>query len=255
MVMAFLLATSLPTAEAAATLPTCSLVTPRGDAIGFVLWGADNPGEIRLSSAPGSAWPTRTVVGTRQGMSSALRFAIGANGFVLELGSAAQGRQQQAVTLFLRDGQNATLPVAYGFCEERRPPAELDEPGPDRNAVGTDNPAFDPAHWPDDCGLILSDGRRLRFGFRLIGRDQARFESSELWSGRPVTTTIRWMNANLQAGSFSRRGGPEGVQMMFVQRSQAVKLVRLQQVGEPSAPNLNGYGICGYNNIVRRPGP
>lgn len=259
MVIEAVLFAVLQTAGAAPELPACSLVTPRGDTIGFFLRSTEDPDEIRLSPTGGSAWPVRTIVGTRRDMRSELRFAIGGrDGFVLELASNSERRPKRSATLFLRAGQRSTLPVAYGFCEERPPAASGgDEPGADPAAVGTDNLAFDPAHWPEgDCGLILSDGRRIRFDFTLIDRDQVRLESSELWPGRPVTTGIRWMNSSgVQVGSFGRRGGPEGVQMMFVDRSRAVKLIRLQQVGGPSAANLTGYGICGYNNIVRRPGP
>jgi hypothetical protein len=256
MVTMLLLAGALQTAAPPPTLPTCSLVAPRGDAVGFFLWSADDPDEFRITATPGSAWPAHTLVGTQRTGAAASGIAIGGgDGFVLELGPGAAGRQQRSATLSRRDGESAPLPVAYGFCEERPAAAGGEEPGADRNEVGADNEAFDPARWPEDCGLILSDGRRVRFDFTLIEGDRVRLESPQLWSGRPVRMSVRWMNGtSLQTATFGRRGGPEGVQMMFVQRSQAVKLIRLRQVGEPSAPELNGYAICGYSNIVRRPG-
>lgn len=256
MLTAMLLAAALQTAAPPPTLPTCSLVTPRGDAIGFFLWAQDDPDEFRITATPGSTWPARTLAGTQRTGAVPPGIAIGgSDGLVLELGPESADRRQRSATLGRRDGQSGALPVAYGFCEERPAATEVGEPGADRNEVGADNEAFDPARWPEDCGLILSDGRRVRFDFTLIEGDRLRLESPQLWSGRPVRVGVRWMSGtSLQTATFGRRGGPEGVQTMFVQRSQAVKLIRLLQAGEPSAPNLNGYGICGYGNIVRRPG-
>lgn len=253
MVTATFLAAALQAAAPAPAVPMCSLVTPRGDAVGFSLRATANPDEIRLASVPGSAWPAHSVVGRQRGGG----FAIGGSeGFLLELGPS-EARHQRSATLWRRNGRSASLPVAYGFCEERPASAAVDEePGAGGNEAGADHPAFDPARWPQDCGLMLSDGRRIRFDFTLVDRDHARLESPQLWSGRPVTTDVRWINGRggAQVGAFSRRGGPEGVQTMFIQRAQAVKLIRLRQIGEPSAPGLSGYGICGYTNIVRRPG-
>jgi hypothetical protein len=255
MVTAMLLAAVSQTA--APPLPACSLVTPRGDSIGFFFWAAENPDEFRITATPGSAWPARTLVGTPQPGAARRVIAIGgSDGFLLELGLEPDARQQRSATLSRRSGQGAPLPVAYGFCEESPAAARGEEPAADRNAVGADNAAFDPARWPEDCGLMLSDGRRIRLDFTLVDRDRARLESPQLWSGRPVSMSVRWMNGNgIQTGTFGRRGGPEGTQTMFVQGGQAVKLIRLRQIGEPSAPGLSGYGICGYSNIVRRPGP
>jgi hypothetical protein len=256
MMIATILAAASQAAAPPPTLPTCSLVTPRGDAIGFFLWAAEDPQEFRITATPGSAWPARTVVGTRR-PGAAPGIAIGGReGFMLELGAGSGDRQQRSATLSRRGGQSAPLPVAYGFCEERPAAAAGEEPGADRNEVGADNAAFDPARWPQDCGLILSDGRRIRFDFTLSESGRVRIESPQLWSGRPVTTGISWTNARgAQVGTFGRRGGPEGVQTMFTRGAQAVKLIRLLQIAEPSAPGLTGYGICGYGNIVRRPGP
>ncbi|HYI47978.1 MAG TPA: hypothetical protein VEX35_05875 [Allosphingosinicella sp.] len=248
---AMLLAAASQAAAPAPTLPVCSLVTPRGDSIGFVVRGTENPAEIRLTAAPGSAWPAHSVVG-RQGTTG---FVIGGSaGLDLHLGPESAARQR-ATTLSRRGGRSAALPVAYGFCEERPAAAAGEEPGAGRHDAGADNPAFDPARWPQDCGLILSDGRRMRLDFTLVDRNRARLQSAQLWPGGPVTMEVRWLNGRGgQVGAFSRRGGPEGVQTMYTQGSRAVKLIRLRQIGEPSAPGLNGYGICGYGSIVRRPG-
>jgi hypothetical protein len=255
MLTAMLLAAVSQTAAPPLTLPTCSLVTPRGDSIGFFLWSAEDPTEFRLTATPGSAWPARTLVGTQRTGAAPRGIAIGgSDGFLLELGPDSAGHQQRSATLSRRSRQGA-LPVAYGFCEERPAAAQAGEPAADRNEVGADNAAFDPARWPQDCGLMLTDGRRIRFDFTLADRNRVTLTSPQLWSGRPVTASVSWVSGRgAQVGTFSRRGGPEGVQTMAVRGGQAVKLIRLQQIGEPSAPGLSGYGICGYTNIVRRPG-
>lgn len=249
---ALVLALSQAGAADVPDVPVCSLVTPRGDAVGFFVAGDENPDRILLSPTPGSAWPARTIVGVRQ---APLQFAIGErDGFVLELRPDSTGRFRRSATLFLRHNRHTSLPAAFGFCEDRRAPGEPTEVVAEQSDVGANDAAFDPAHWPQhDCGLILSDGRRGRFDFTLTQGDQVRLASAELWSGHPVTVRIQWRNANdVQLGTFGRDGGPDGVQMMFVDGARAVKLVRLQQLGDPSAPQLTGYAICGYNQIVRR---
>jgi hypothetical protein len=254
-VAALLLAATQPAAANLPEVPTCSLVTPRGDAIGFFIWSGEAPNEIRLSATSGSVWPAGTVVGSRGDQNSNMRFTIGERrGFVLELSAQAAGRAQRSATLFLRDGNRAALPMAYGFCDERPAPEGAQEPNPDRNLVGMDHPALNPALWPEDCGLILSDGRRLRFDYTLIGSDRLRLEGRELWSGRPLTTRFRRVSMPRgQVGSFGQQGGPEGLEMFFVEPPRGAKLVRFQQLGDPSLPNLTGYGICGYKAVVRRP--
>lgn len=249
---ALLLAAAQAAAPAPVTVPTCSLVTPRGDAIGFFMWSAEAANETRFSATSGSAWPAGTVVGTRQGSGAPVRFRIGAGqrGFVLEL--SAQGAQR-AATLFSRDGERSTLPVAYGYCDERPAPQDAPEPGPNRELVGVDHQVFNPALWPDDCRMILSDGQRVTFDMTMTGPDYISFEG-ELWSGERVGVRNSWTGSGGAAvGSFNRRNGPQGVQMMFIENSQAAKLVRFRQLGVSSRPNVTGYGICGIKEIVRRP--
>ena len=75
----------------------------------------------------------------------------------------------------------------------------------------------------------------------------------ELWSGGRVAVRNRWSGSGAMVGSFSGSGGPEGVQMMIINGSRAAKLIRFRQLGNPSRPNLTGYGICGYRQVVGRP--
>ena len=256
MVVAALL---LAFAQPAEPVPVCTLVPPGGQNVGFFIGGDDAPDTIRLSATPGSVWPTATLRATRMAASGAnLRFSLGGDsgGLVLELGGLAVGRTQRPATLFRRDNQRITLPVAFGYCEDRPVNANAPPPSADAAAVGADNPAFDPARWPqEDCALLLSDGRRIRFSFTLAGESQLRLGSRELWSGRTVSVPMRWGQArdSVQLGTFGSAGGPEGVQMMFVAQPRAVKLVRFRALGEPSMPSLTGYGICGYAEVARRP--
>jgi hypothetical protein len=258
MSIALFLALAQPaTATAAEAVPVCSLVTPRGDAIGFFIGGDDAPGQIRLSATPGSAWPTATLQASRLRAAN-LRFAIGGarDGLLLELGNQSAGQSRRPATLFLRDGDRVTVPVAYGFCEDRPVTANAPEPAPNAASGAADGPAFNPALWPEeDCALILSNGRRMRFDFTLTGENQLRLDSRDLWSGRSVSTSIRWLEPreSVQLGAFGRDGGPEGLQMMFVAQPMAAKLVRFAKLGDPSLPNVTGYGICGYRTVTRRP--
>lgn len=251
-----LMATMQPAAAAELpVLPTCSLVTPRGDVIGFFVWSDETPNEIRVSATQGSAWPAATVAGLREDGPS-LRFVIGSgDGLALELSAQDPNRQQRAATLIRRQRGRTTIPVAYGFCEERPVASEPAPPGPGRRDVGANDDAFRSASWPEaDCGLILDDGRRIRLRTTWDGRDELRLQSPDLWSGEPIATRISWSNARgAHVGAFSRPGGPEGVEIMFTEGSTATKLIRLRQLGDPTMPNATGYGICGYRSIVRRP--
>ncbi len=246
----------LTLAQPAEPVPVCSLVTPGGQNIGFFIGGDDSADHIRLSATPGAVWPTATLRAAQVASTGAnLRFAIGGDrGLTLELGNLAVGRTQRPATLFRREGQRTTLPLAFGYCEDRPVNANAPPPSADPAAVGADNAAFDPARWPqEDCALLLSDGRRLRFTFTVTGETQLRIASHDLWSGQAVSTEIRLQSRDtIQLGTFGRSGGPEGVQMMFVQQPLAVKLVRFRALGEPSMPTLTGYGICGMSGVERR---
>ncbi|MBX3562117.1 MAG: hypothetical protein KF780_09935 [Sphingomonas sp.] len=244
----------------------CALVTPSGDNISFTIpaWNEEDT-EISLVPGQGSIWPNRTLPGARNVMRGTPRadrlFAFGSgNGVALEIGEpGGEASSARAATLFRRDRQRAGLPLAYGYCGE---PAEhislIHSPvdtSTDPREIGTDIPALTPANWSDnDCGLLISDGRRARLSFQIVGRDQVRLESPELWSGRPVTIPIQWRDAsNMRVGTFGRRDGPQGIEVLFVEQSQATRLIRLRQFGDASYPNLTGYGICGFSQIVRRP--
>lgn len=243
----------------------CTLVTPRGDAVGFHLPPAEAQGAtITLVAMPGSVWPSRTLTGSRASLdappSGKSWFAFGGReGLVLELARADRDLQRQTATLSRREGGRPGLPLAFGYCQQGRSLTGQapSDPNADPDAIGADIPAFDPRQWPaNDCSLLLSDGRRMQFGFRLAG-DSVEFSSPGLWSGRPVSVSIRWLRVGggVQLGAFNRRGGPSGTQTMIVEGggSRAAKLIHLREVGDPSAADQAGYGICGYVGLVRRP--
>ena len=258
--LAFLAMASVaqPAAEA---VPVCTLVTPGGHAIGFYIGGDDQPNHIRLSATSGSIWPAATLRASAGRSGSSLRFAIGTGrrGLTLELRNLAAGQTQRLASLFLRDGETTSVPVAFGYCEDRPVDATATLPSSDPAAVGADQAAFDPARWPeDDCALLLSDGRRIRFTFTLTKDEQLRLASRELWAGRSITMPIRWLESRefVQLGAFGGEGadaGPEGLQMMFVDERRAAKLIRFRRLGDAAMPSVSGYGMCGYSGRVRRP--
>jgi hypothetical protein len=253
------LALSQPAAPDRATAALhCSLVTPRSDAVGFVIPSWDESrDEISISGSEGTAWPRRTLAGRRGALTgspgAARMFAFGSgNGLALEV-AASPNQEIRSATLYRRSGRRVGLPLAFGFCAVRPDPAVHGMP--DRNAdsaeIGANIPAFDPARWPEgDCGLVLSDGRRVPFRFTLPNRDQVRLWSPALWADGPVTMAMRWDGgARSISGSFARSGGPSGRQATAVSAPLAVRLIRLWQIGGPTG--LTGFGICGMQ-LVRR---
>ena len=251
-----LLTLAQPAASQAATMPTCSLVTPRGDRIEFFIWGGDDPRQFHFTGLPGSAWPSRTLAGTRTNLAPNLPWFIigGADGVALTLNPPVPGESLRAATIVARSRRLTPMPLAYGYCDER-PAPERAEPPADRNATEADSPVFDPALWPDqDCALLLSDGRRVRFRFTLDGNNRVRIQSDALWSGAPATALVRWVTGSqVNRATFTSPDGPQGDQMMMVNGTRGSKLVRFLRLGGGSPPGMSGYGICGYRSIVRRP--
>jgi hypothetical protein len=241
----------------------CSLVTPAGESVGFMAPSWDESSDdITLVGTEGSVWPTRTLPGQRGIMTGSPRaarmFAFGGgNGLALDIGDSSLDHSLKEARLYRRNGEKVGLSVAFGFC--RLQPAAsviyraLDQAA-DPREIGASIPAFDPARWPGtNCGLVLSDGRRVPFQFSLAGQGRVRLSSPDLWAGSPITMDIRWGTVDGdQAGIFSRRGGPEGFQVMSVLDSSAVRLIWLRQIGGSAQ---SGFAICGYPQVVRRPSP
>jgi hypothetical protein len=238
----------------------CSLATPGSAVVDFVAPNWDESGdEIGIDGSSESVWPRTPLVGRRHVMTGSpgagRMFAFGAgNGLALEV-AAGTNQELRSATLYRRDGRRVGLPLAFGFCAVR--PDSAVSPMPDRNAdsadAGANIAAFDPARWPaGDCGLVLSDGRRVPFRFMLPNREQVRLWSPELWANGPVTMAMRWYGGDrAMTGSFARSGGPSGRQAMAVSVPFAARLIRLWQIGGPTAPGLTGFGICGMQ-LVRR---
>lgn len=244
-----------PPAAETAELPVCTMTTPRGDNLRFFLWGDPAPNLMRMSSLPGSVWPTGTIVGVKQGADGSRYRLGGRDGMVVELSRQTPGRAERAVTLFSRNGEREGLPIAYGYCQDEQVTANPPEPGPDQNLVGADNAAFDSEQWPDqDCGLLLSNGRRTSFDPELRPNEELRLRSADLWGGQPVSTRIRWANRNgAQVGSFGDSDGPQGIRVLAVSGTRASVLFRFQDLRDPTLEGVSGYGICGVRRIVRRP--
>jgi hypothetical protein len=250
-----LLALAQPSAGAVATMPTCSLVTPRGDRIEFFIWSGDDPSQFNFTGVPGSAWPTHTLAGTRGTLGrNATGFVIGgAGGAALALSAQDAGTRRRAATIIGTSQGLSSLPLAYGFCEER-PAPETAIPPADREATEADSPAFNPDLWPEeDCAMLLSDGRRIRFKFTLLGPSDLRIQSQALWSGRPVTTRLQWSTSGQGQARFDSPDGPAGDQLFVVNVPRAARVIRFRRLGGGEAAGLSGYGICGYRAIQRRP--
>ncbi|WP_395613834.1 hypothetical protein [Allosphingosinicella sp.] len=250
------LAMAQPAASARATMPTCSMVTPGGERVEFFIWSGDDSSQFNFTGTPGSSWPLHTVAGVRRNLEHGVPwFVIGGNdGMALMLSGQEPGSPRRAATLVGRSPRRAMLPMAYGFCEER-PAPETAAPPQNREAAEADSPIFNPDRWPgSDCGLLLSDGRRIRLRFTLLGEHDAQLQSDELWSGAPVTTALRWSSrATESRADFDSPNGPAGTQLLIVNGSLATKVIRLRRVGGNSPPGLSGYAICGLRGIHREP--
>jgi len=244
-----------PQATPAATLvPTCSLVAPNGDAIGFkVLRWEPSGSSVGLITTEGSVWPLRTLVGEWIG-SGGNAFAFGGDdGLIVQLGEGSE--EAQPIAIHRRDGAGAGLPLAYGFCRPGPAPTVFGVAA-DPQAIGGDIAAFDPQSWPDGCALLLTDGRRLRLSYRL-NRDRAEFANAELWPNGPIHADLQRRRPERGVGiaRFSRREGVRGTEFFFVQRNpaRAVKLLQFDAIGGGAEPDQRGFAICGYASITRRP--
>jgi hypothetical protein len=244
-------------ADAAPLVPGCELVAPNGNSIAFRVVSGDPSArdEMWIVGEEGTVWPTRTLVGQRTRPGSNSFLFGGAQGLIVQIGEVEGGVRSASVRR--REGDRVGLPLAYGYCRERPRlniyRAHDDTIGEDE--IAADIPAFDPRRWPaNDCGLILSDGRRMRFGFRLDTNGAVRLSSPGLWSGRAVSLPIRWENRpRVQYGTFGRRDGPSGSQRMYIASDNAsgVKLITLSNLGDASAAGQIGFAICGYRQLVR----
>jgi hypothetical protein len=255
--MAMLALQHAPAAAAPVNMD-CSLVTPAGDPVGFTLIDAAGQ-DPELVPADRSVWPTRTLPARRGVLTGSPgasgMFATGSgDGLALDVSEAAPNESLRQAILYRRDRLRVGVPIAFGFCAVLPDqPIVYEGAGAaaDPREIGANIPAFDPAHWPAaDCGLILSDGRRVPFRFTLPNRDQVRLWSPALWADGPVTMAMRWDGgARAMSGSFARSGGPSGRQATAVSVPLAVRLIRLWEIG--GSTGLTGFGICGMQ-LVRR---
>ncbi|HTU12767.1 MAG TPA: hypothetical protein VMG08_17895 [Allosphingosinicella sp.] len=259
---AFLLAAAAQAAApAAAQAEICTLVTPRGDLVrvAAMAWSSDGT-QLGLIPVAGGVWPREAIVGTRnragRGRAGGPRFLFGnARGLAFELGERLASQPARSATLFRNAESGPGLPLAFGYCAfGPAPPAEdAVDTSAQPAAVGADIPAFDPALWPEqDCAMLLGDGRRIRLGFDLRGRDAVSLSSAELWGGRRLMADMRWLPSGV--GLFDHDGGPTGTAANYGvdSGSSAAKLISFQSLGGNAAESLKGYAICGYQAVVRR---
>jgi len=230
----------------------CSLVTPDATAVEFTVAGWDASGRslgvARRTAA--SAWPKQSLHGKAEGSSGHSFSFGGANGLLLDLGQSASGAGARTALLSRRARGATAHPVAFGFCNPVPANATLVlAPTADGADAGADVAAFDPVRWPTDCAMVTDRGEIVRFDYTIKGT-RVELVSPALWSGRPVLVPISFTDKGARFGS-SR--GPAGSDRWFMDRrsARAAKLIHFSRLGDSSAQSA--YGICGYNQIVRRP--
>lgn len=232
-------------------IPVCTLVTPGGDNVGFFIWSDGAENEVNLTSTTGSVWPSGTVVARRPDSSDGVQFLIGGSaGFILELARPSASGGPRLATLMRNASSRNTYPVAVGVCQDAPPPRE---PSPPRgDSVGIDNPAFDPARWPDDCAMITSRREIVRFDYTIAGpRGPVRLESPSLWNAQPLN--VRFVNVPDGNSRFGGETGPAGSERLLGTGNVRAKIIAFSRLGDPATPAQTGIGICGYNHVVRRP--
>jgi len=218
---------------------SCSLVTPNAENVSFsVASSAGGSGTVVLAPAEGSVWPAAPAAGSRDGNEIAIG---GRGGLILNVGPPL-------ALLSRSDSRGAIVPVAVGACREAVDVTVSAVSG----SVSNDLPAFDPAQWPRHCGLLLSDGRRVRFRYQTGGpRGPAQMLGEGLWGNQPVTT--RFAGVTSGTSHFGDRTGPAGTDRMLGSGDARAKIIAFTRIGDPSISAQTGVGICGYNNITRRP--
>jgi hypothetical protein len=231
---------------------SCSLVTPDATAVEFTVAGWDasrrSLGVARRTAA--SAWPKQSLDGKAEGSSGHSFSFGGANGLLLDLGQSASGAGSRTALLSRRARGATAHPVAFGFCNPVPANTTLVMAPIVAGAdAGADIAAFDPVRWPTDCAMVTDRGAIVRFDYTIKG-ERVELVSPTLWSGRPVLVPIAFTDKGARFGS---RQGPAGSDrwVMDARSARAAKLIHFARLGDSSAQAA--YGICGYNQIVRRP--
>jgi hypothetical protein len=231
---------------------TCTLVTPDATAVQFSApdW---NPAARALSvvrSGASTAWPQQSLEGKAEGSSGHSFSFGGSEGLLLELGQTASGSGTRTALLSRRARGSTAHPVAFGYCSSA-PAGGTPVAQPPAAAAGTgaDAAAFDPARWPEDCALVTDGGDILRFDYTIEGGRVA-LDSTRLWGGRRVLVPIAFTDKGARFGS---RDGPSGSERFTLDRrsGRAVKLIHFSRLADSTG--RSAYGICGYNQVVRRP--
>ncbi len=224
------------------------MVLPSAEAIDFVIEPAAGQ-TVSVRPLANSVWPGGALSGVRERDRVVLG---GGDGVAIEVERPEAGREDSNAYLYRLDRRRMAFPLAVGVCRATAVvPASAPAPAPAATSGG-DISGFDPANWPRHCGLILSDGRRIRFRYQTGGpRGPAQMVGEGLWSGQPVTT--RFAGVPSGTSHFGDRTGPAGTERMLGGGDIRAKVIKFTRIGDPSVTAQTGIGICGYNNIVRRP--
>ncbi|MFN3388089.1 MAG: hypothetical protein ACK40O_04100 [Allosphingosinicella sp.] len=235
-------------APAAPSVLECGLVTPGGEPVAFAAEIREGgAGAVFLTPAPGTVWPAARLAGGgavkqgKEGPSAAFHFAgTGKNG-----GLSLEVKGERA-TLYAMKGNRKDLPRAYGFCVPGS--ADAAGEGPVATDAKADIPAFDPANWPDHCGLITRQRQSTRIDYTIIDnmtRSEVRTNVPALFGGETRVEARR-----TQGARRSRFSGEQlvGYETLVVEEPSAVQLLEFERFGVagPAA------GICGISTIIRR---
>lgn len=248
MVIGFSIALAMQVFPASGASLSCSFVTPSAQAIDFAVV---EDSSVAILPRTGSIWPSAPLR-ARRASGRTHRIVVGdRDGLVLDVGrSEGQGRAMSVLSRW--NGRQPTYPVAVGTCQAIPRTAPASDRSPAAFSASDNIAAFDPQRWPDDCGLLLDDGRRVRFDYTIAGPGgPVRLESRVLWGSRPVTT--RWSGGPGGTSRFGGGSGPSGSERMLHHDGLLVKIIQFSRIGDPAVSAQSGLGICGYNNVVRRP--
>lgn len=248
MVIALSIALAMQVVPASGASLSCSFVTPSAQAIDFAVV---EDSSVAILPRAASIWPSAPLQ-ARRASGRTHRIIVGdRDGLVLDVGEI-EGRSRAIALLSRWNGRQPTYPVAVGTCQTSSGTASAPDLPPVPFSASDNIAAFDPRQWPSDCGLLLDDGRRVRFDYTITGPGgPVRIESQVLWGSRPVTT--RWSGGPGGASRFGGGIGPSGSERMLSHDGLLVKIIQFSRIGDPAVSARSGLGICGYNNVVRRP--
>lgn len=247
MIATLLFMAAAPAAASGDLMLGCRLATPAGDEIAFsARLGA--PTGV-LEPIPGTAWPTRRVIGPgawrdKNGLEAHYHFAGSPSGVDLKVDA-------ERATLLVGKRLRSGLPRAHGFCLPLADASAVRSDGLVSPNAGAQVPAFDIARWPDTCGLVTRSGSRALIDYEILNRGSRsaiRTSDTSLLSSGAVA--VPRVQGHVRS-RFGGREGPAGTERFFVdaKAGQAVQLLDFDRIGASAEPAA---AICGYSSIVAR---